>query len=96
MNKRNNILPAVFAAASFLLLAGCTCMNGGKAAAPAAPVPPPPSQATGTTPQGNQPVKTPKEDLPDRLFAPLDDTVNDLNHDINRDIDSESPPNKSD
>ncbi len=94
MNNRNNPLPAVFVATGLVLLAGCTGMNGGAAVTQAAPVPPPPGVSTGTTPPGKQDTKTQKEDLPDRLFAPLDDTVNDLNRDINREIDKEYPPNE--
>jgi hypothetical protein len=94
MNKRNNALSTVFAAAGLALLAGCTGMNGGEAVTQAAPVPPPPGVTDGTSQQGSQNTKTQKEDLPDRLFAPLDDSVNDLNRDINREINSEYPPNK--
>ena len=93
MNNRNNSLPAVFAA-GLVMLAGCTGMNGGEAVTQAAPVPPPPGVTNGESQQGPQNTKTEKEDLPDRLFAPLDNTVNDLNRDINREIDSEFPPDK--
>jgi hypothetical protein len=85
MNKRNNSLPAVFFTAGLVALAGCTGMNGGEAVTQAAPVPPPPGVSAGTAQH---------EDLPDRVFAPLDDTVNDINRDINREIDSEFPANK--
>jgi hypothetical protein len=94
MNKRNNSLPTIFAAAGLVLLAGCTGMNGGEAVTQAAPVPPPPGVTDGTSQQSPPNTKTQKEDLPDRLFAPLDDSVNDLNRDINREIDSEFPPEK--
>jgi hypothetical protein len=93
MNNRHNPLATVFAA-SLVLLAGCTGMNGGEAVTQAAPVPPPPGVTDGTRQQGSQNTKTQKEDLPDRLFAPLDNTVNDLNRDINRELDSEFPPDK--
>lgn len=96
MNNRNNSLAAVFVAAGLVLLAGCTGMNGGEAATQAAPVPPPPAETAGTTQQGKQDAKTQQEDLPDRLFAPLDDSVNDINRDINREIDREFPPDTSD
>jgi hypothetical protein len=92
MHNRNNSLPAVFFATGLVLLAGCTGMNGGGATTQAAPVPPPPGVSSDTTPQGTQETK--KEDLPDRLFAPLDDVVNDINRDTNRAIDSEFPPDK--
>lgn len=95
MNNRNNPLPAVFVATGLVLLVGCTGMNGGAAATQAAPVPPPPGVSTGTTQQGKQDTKTQKEDLPDRLLAPLDDSVDDLNRDINREIDREFPPDKT-
>ena len=94
MNNRNNPLPKIFAAAGLALLAGCSGMNGDEAVTQAAPVPPPPGVTDGTSQQGAQNTKTRKEDLPDRLFAPLDDTVNDINRDINREIDSEFPPDK--
>ena len=94
MNKRNNSLPAVFAAAGIAVLSGCTGMNGGEAVTQAAPVPPPPGVSAGTTQNTRQDNKTQDEDFPDRVFAPLDDTVNDINRDINREIDSEFPVNK--
>jgi len=94
MNNRKNSLPSALAAASLVLLAGCTGMNGGKAVTQAAPVPPPPGVTDSASQQGSQNTKTQKEDFPDRLFAPLDDSVNDLNRDINREIDSEFPPEK--
>jgi hypothetical protein len=92
MNKRNNPLPAVFLAAGLVVLAGCTGMNGGEAVTQAAPVPPPPGDNAGTVQQG---TGKHKEDLPDRVFAPLDDTVNVINRDLNREIDSEFPENKA-
>ena len=94
MNNWNNSLLSVLTAASLVLLAGCTGMNGGEAVTQAGPVPPPPGVTNGASQQGAQNTKTQKEDLPDRLFAPLDDSVNDLNRDINREIDSEFPPDK--
>lgn len=96
MTKRNNSLPAIFVAAGLVVLAGCTGMNGGEAVTQAAPVPPPPGVTAGTNQQDTQDKKTQKEDLPDRVFAPLDDTVNVINRDINREIDSEVPPDTSD
>ena len=95
MNNRNNSLAAVFVAAGLVVLAGCTGMNGGEAVTQAAPVPPPPGVSAGTNQNTRQDKKTHDEDLPDRVFAPLDDTVNDINRDINREIDSEFPPEKS-
>ena len=96
MNNRNNSLAAVFVATGLVLLAGCTGINGGAAVTQAAPVPPPPGVSTGTTPPGKQDTKTQKGYLPDRLFAPLDDSVNDINRNINRDIDREFlPENKN-
>jgi hypothetical protein len=94
MNKRNNSLPAVFIAAGLVVLAGCTGRNGGEAVTQAAPVPPPPGVSSGTTQNTGRHPKPQQEDLPDRVFAPLDDTVNDINRDINREIDSEFPANK--
>jgi hypothetical protein len=96
MNKRNNSLPAVFVAAGLAVLAGCTGMNGGEAVTQAAPVPPPPGVSAGTSQNTGQDMKTQQEDLPDRVFAPLDDTVNDINRDLNREIDREFPENRSD
>jgi hypothetical protein len=93
MKYRNDSLPAVFVVAGLVALAGCTGMNGGETATQAAPVPPPPAEAAATSQQDKQKKRQP-EDLPDRLFAPLDDTVNDINRDINRQIDSEFPPDK--
>ena len=93
MKNRIHPLPAVLVAAGLVVLAGCTGMNGRDSTAQAAPVPPPPGETADTsenTPQGT--TKNP-EDLPDRLFAPLDDAVNDINRDINRGLDSEFPAN---
>jgi hypothetical protein len=95
MNNRKNLLPAVTATLS-LLLAGCSSMTGGEATSQAAPVPPPPGYTAASAPHETPKTKTQKEDLPDRLFAPLDNTVNDINRDINREIDKEFPPDKSD
>jgi hypothetical protein len=98
MNNRNTPVPAVLVATAFVLLAGCTGMNSGETAMQAAPVPPPPGETAGTTRQDKQDkqnTKTQKGDLPDRVFAPLDNTVNDINRDINREIDKEYPANKS-
>jgi hypothetical protein len=94
MNNRNHSLPAVCVAAGLVLLAGCTGMNGGEAVTQAAPVPAPPGDAAGAVKQANPDTGKQKEDLPDRVFAPLDDTVNVINRDINREIDSEYPANK--
>jgi hypothetical protein len=94
MNKRNNPLPAVFIIAGLIVLAGCTGINGGEAVTQTAPAPPPPGVSAGTTQNTSQDNKTQNEDLPDRVFAPLDDTVNDINRDINREIDSDFPANK--
>jgi hypothetical protein len=94
MNYLKNSLQAVYVTAGLVVLAGCTGMNGGKAATQAAPVPPPPAESGATIQQGTRDTKTQREDLPDRLFSPLDDTVNDINRDINRQIDSEFPANK--
>jgi hypothetical protein len=95
MTRRNTSLPAVVVAAGLAVLAGCTGMAGDKAAMQAAPVPPPPSGSAAASQPDRQDTKPQQEDLPDRLFAPLDDTVNDINRDINRDIDSDPPSNKS-
>jgi hypothetical protein len=96
MNNRNNSLPALFVATGLVLLAGCTVMNGGDAATQAAPVPPPPGESTGAVQKGKEIAKPQGEDLPDRLFAPLDNSVDDINRDINREIDRELPPDSSD
>jgi hypothetical protein len=85
MTKRNNSLPAVLLTAGLVVLAGCTGMNGGEAVTQAAPVPPPPGDNAGKH----------EEDLPDRVFAPLDDTVNVINRDMNREIDKEFPENET-
>jgi hypothetical protein len=96
MDNRNNALTAVFLAAGIVLvLAGCTGMNGGEAVTQAAPVPPPPGDAAGTVQQGKPDTGKQEEDLPDRVFAPLDDTVNVINRDINRELDSEFPANEN-
>jgi len=95
MNKRNNSLPAVFLAAGLVVLAGCTGMNGGEAVTQAAPVPPPPGDDAGTVQQGKPDTGKQEEDLPDRVFAPLDDTVNVINRDMNREIDKEFPENET-
>ena len=96
MNNRNNSLAAVFVATGLALLAGCTVMKVGDAATQAAPVPPPPGESTGAVQKDKEIAKPQDEDLPDRLFAPLDDSVNDINRDINRDIDREFlPENKN-
>jgi hypothetical protein len=94
MNHRTYALPAVCAVAGLVLLAGCTGMHGQEAAAQAAPVPPLPGD-TDTRPAAPQETKKKPEDLPDRLFAPLDNTVNDINRDINRELDSEFPANRN-
>jgi hypothetical protein len=95
MNNRTYTLPAVCAVAGLVLLAGCTGMNGQETAAQAAPVPPPPGDTADTRQAAPQETKKKPEDLPDRLFAPLDDTVNDINRDINRQLDSDFPANRN-
>jgi hypothetical protein len=95
MTDRSNSLLAVFLAAGLAVLAGCTGMNGGEAVTQAAPVPPPPGDDAGTVQQGKPDTRKQEEDLPDRVFAPLDDTVNDINRDINREIDKEFPENET-
>jgi hypothetical protein len=95
MNMRNHALPAVFLATGLAVLAGCTGMNGGEAVTQAAPVPPPPGNDAATVQQGKPDTRKQEEDLPDRVFAPLDDTVNVINRDINREIDTEFPENKT-
>ena len=92
MNKRNHALPAVFLATGLAVLAGCTGMNGGEAVTQAAPVPPPPGDHAAAVQQG---TGKHKEDLPDRVFAPLDDAVNVINRDLNREIDNEFPENEN-
>jgi len=95
MMNRIHARPALLLVAGLVLLAGCTGLDKGEAAAQAAPVPPPPG--TGTSAAQNAAQKTGKkpEDLPDRVFAPLDDAVDVINRDINRDIDREYPENKN-
>jgi hypothetical protein len=95
MTERNNSLLAVFLAAGLTVLAGCTGMNGGEAVTQAAPVPPPPGDDAGTVQQGKPDTGKQQEDLPDRVFAPLDDAVNDINRDMNREIDKEYPENET-
>ena len=95
MNNLNNSLPAVFLAAGLAVLAGCTGMNGGEAVTQAAPVPPPPGDDARTVQQGTPDTGKQQEDLPDRVFAPLDDAVNDINRDMNREIDKEYPENET-
>jgi hypothetical protein len=90
MTRRNHSLQAVLLAAGLAALAGCTGMNGGEAVTQAAPVPPPPGDNAGTVQQGKQ-----EEDLPDRVFAPLDDAVNVINRDMNSEIDKEYPENET-
>jgi hypothetical protein len=92
MTKRNNSLPAVFLAAGLVVLAGCTGMNGGEAVTQAAPVPPPPGDNAETV---QQETEKHEEDLPDRVFAPLDDAVNVINRDMNREIDKDYPENET-
>jgi hypothetical protein len=95
MNNPNHALPAVILAAGLAVLAGCTGMNGGEAVTQAAPVPPPPGNNAGTVQQGTPDTGKQEEDLPDRVFAPLDDAVNVINRDMNRDIDKEFPENET-
>ena len=95
MTDRNNSLLAVFLAAGLAVLAGCTGMNGGEAVTQAAPVPPPPGDDARTVQQGTPDTGKQQEDLPDRVFAPLDDAINDTNRDMNREIDKEYPENET-
>ena len=95
MTDRSNSLLAVFLAAGLAVLAGCTGMNGGEAVTQAAPVPPPPGDDAKTVQQGTPDTGKQQEDLPDRVFAPLDDAVNDINRDMNREIDKEYPENET-
>jgi len=95
MNNPNHALPAVLLAAGLIVLAGCTGMNGGETATQAAPVPPPPGDDAKADQQGKPDTRKKEEDLPDRLFAPLDDTVNAINRDMNREIDKEFPENET-
>jgi hypothetical protein len=86
MKNLNHALPAIILAAGLAVLAGCSGMNGGEAVTQAAPVPPPP---------GDGAKKVQQEDLPDRVFAPLDDAVDNINRDMNREIDKEYPENET-
>jgi hypothetical protein len=95
MNNLNHALPAFLLAAGLAVLAGCTGMNGGEAVTQAAPVPPPPGDDAKTVQQGTPDTGKQQEDLPDRVFAPLDDAVNDINRDMNREIDKEYPENET-
>lgn len=95
MNNPNHALPAFLLAAGLAVLAGCTGMNGGEAVTQAAPVPPPPGDDARTVQQGTPDTGKQQEDLPDRVFAPLDDAVNDINRDMNREIDKEYPENET-
>jgi len=95
MNNMNHALPAVLLAAGLAVLAGCTGINGGEAVTQAAPVPPPPGDDAKTLQQGKPDTGKQQEDLPDRVFAPLDDAVNDINRDMNREIDKEYPENET-
>ena len=95
MNNLNHALPAFLLAAGLAVLAGCTGMNGGEAVTQAAPVPPPPGDDARTVQQGTPDTGKQQEDLPDRVFAPLDDAVNDINRDMNREIDKEYPENET-
>jgi hypothetical protein len=95
MNNLNHALPAFLLAAGLAVLAGCTGMNGGEAVTQAAPVPPPPGDDAKTVRQGTPNTGKQQEDLPDRVFAPLDDAVNDINRDMNREIDKEYPENET-
>ena len=95
MNNLNHPLPALLLAAGLAVLAGCTGMNGGEAVTQAAPVPPPPGEDAGTVQQVKPDTGKQEEDLPDRVFAPLDDTVNIINRDMNREIDKEFPENET-
>jgi hypothetical protein len=94
MNNLNHALPAILLAASVAVLAGCSGMNGGEAVTQAAPVPPPPGDKAATVQQDKPGSGKQPEDLPDRVFAPLDDAVDDLNRDMNREIDKEYPENE--
>jgi hypothetical protein len=95
MKNPNHALPAVLLAAGLMVLAGCTGMNGSEAATRAAPVPPPPGDNAATVQQGKPDTRKQEEDLPDRVFAPLDDAVNAINRDMNREIDKEFPENET-
>ena len=95
MNNLNHALPAFLLAAGLAVLSGCTGMNGGKAVTQAAPVPPPPGDDAGTVQQRKPGTGKQEEDLPDRVFAPLDDAVNVINRDLNREIDKEYPENEA-
>jgi len=95
MNNLKHAPPAILLAAGLAVLPGCSGINGGEAITQAAPAPPPPGDNAATVQQGKPDTGKQKEDLPDRVFAPLDDAVNDINRDINHEIDSELPENKT-
>jgi hypothetical protein len=95
MTNRTHALPAILLLAGLVPLAGCAGMGNREAAAQAAPIPPPPGTGTSATQNTAQETKKKPEDLPDRVFAPLDNAVNVINRDINRDLDKEFPENKN-
>jgi hypothetical protein len=95
MTNRIHARPALLLAAGLVLLAGCTGLDKREGAAQAAPVPPPPGTGTNATQNTAQKAGKKPEDLPDRVLAPLDNAVNVINRDINRDLDKEFPENKN-
>ena len=95
MTHRSKVLPAILLLAGLVSLPGCAGFDKREAADEAAPIPPPPGTGASATPGTPRATKKKTEDLPDRVFAPLDDTVNVINRDINRDLDKEFPENKN-
>jgi hypothetical protein len=95
MMNRIHTFPVILLIASLVALVGCAGTENREAAVQTAPVPPPPGTGASATRNTSQETKKQPEDLPDRVFAPLDDAVNVINRDINRDLDKELPENKN-
>jgi hypothetical protein len=97
MTHRSHVLAATLLLAALVSLPGCAGFDKREAADAAVPVPPPPGTGPTAVPATSTPQATRKkpEDLPDRVLAPLDNAVNVINRDINRDLDKEFPENKS-
>lgn len=94
MTNRTHTFPAILLIAGLVALVGCAGTENRETATQAAPVPPPPGTGPSATRNTSQETKKQPEDLPDRVFAPLDDAVNVINRDINRNLDKEFPENK--
>lgn len=86
-HRHKRSIPARTPVVWFCLLVFCNPSVGSEADASAAPVD---KAATSTTHVEGQ-TDVPQEDVVDRIFAPLDDAVSDINRDINKD-DTDTTP----